>query len=179
MSNNLDKGKENALKPKNIISKNDNKINDSSYNETLSNKLFLPEENIDKKDNEESSFSSVIKKKNLLFEEQDVSFIKLYLHLSNRTEIILMILGVIAAFGSGVAAPLMCYLFGDMANNFSSVNADDSVMELMKKLLNCKNEEEVIKLCEGDKEKEFTYLIFYHNSKELFTDFEDEVDTMV
>ena len=51
----------------------------------------------------------------------------------------------------------MCYLFGDMANNFSSVNADDSVMELMKKLLNCKNEE-VIKLCEGDKEKEFTYI---------------------
>lgn len=76
MSNNLDKGKENALKPKNIKSKDDNKIINSSYNETLSNKLFLPEENIDKKDNEESSFSSVIKKKNLLFEEQDVSFIK-------------------------------------------------------------------------------------------------------
>ena len=41
MSNNLDKGKENVLKPKNIISKNDKKINNSSYNETLSNKLFL------------------------------------------------------------------------------------------------------------------------------------------
>jgi hypothetical protein len=51
------------------------------------NNNILPKE----EEKEESSFSSVIKKNNLVFEEKDVSFMKLYCHLSEKKEIILMI----------------------------------------------------------------------------------------
>ena len=171
-----------SLNPKNILSQNDNNNynqTNTSYNESFSNKLILPVENASDKHSDESSFSSIMKKNNLLFEEKNVSFVKLYLHLSDKYEIILMILGTIAALGSGVAAPLMCYLFGDMANNFSTVNADDSVMELMEILLNCKNEEEVIQLAGGNEDREYLYLLLYRQSIQLFAEFEDEVDTMV
>ena len=85
--------------PKDVELNVQNKTNnsDTSYNETIAVKNLLPLENADLKPEDEDSFSSVIKKNNLLFEEKSVSFIKLYLHLSNRCEIILMILGTIAA----------------------------------------------------------------------------------
>ena len=130
-------------------------------------------------DKEEESFSSIMKKNNLVFEEKDVSFMKLYLHLSDKFEIILMILGTICALGSGVAAPLMCYLFGDMANDFSSVNVDDSQMEFLETLVKCKNEEEVKKLAGGNEDIEWTYLILYKQATTLFKKFDDNVDSMV
>jgi hypothetical protein len=65
-----------------------------------------------------------------------------------------MILGTIAALGAGV--------FSDMANDFSSVNTDDSQMELLKTLVNCKNEEEITKLAGGNEDKAWTYLILYN-----------------
>ena len=114
----------------------------SVLSESIPTKHILPTEIIEEKE-EEESFSSVIKKNNLVFEEKNISFIKLYCHLSEKLEIFLMILGTIASLGSGVAAPLMCHLFGDMANDFTSINADDSQMEMLKKLIECKNEEEV------------------------------------
>ena len=136
----------------------------SNFNETLENKNIISLE--DKNQNkEEDSFSETAKNNNLFFEEKQVSFVKLYIHLSEKYEIILMILGTICALGSGVAAPLMCYLFGDMANDFSSVNADDDMMDLMEKLLNCKNEQEVIQLAGGNEDRQFTYLIFYNQAK--------------
>ena len=90
-----------------------------------------------------------------------------------------MILGTICALGAGVAAPLMCYLFGDMANDFGSVNADDSQMDLMESLLECKNEECVTELAGGNKDKEWQYLIFYNQAKDLFGKFDSNVDSMV
>ena len=150
----------------------------SNFNETLENKNIISLE--DKNQNkEEDSFSEIVKNNNLFFEEKQVSFVKLYIHLSEKYEIILMILGTICALGSGVAAPLMCYLFGDMANDFSSVNADDDMMDLMEQLLNCKNEQEVIQLAGGNEDRQFTYLIFYNQAKTLFNKFDDEVDKMV
>ena len=150
----------------------------SNFNETLENKNIISL--VDKNQNkEEDSFSEIVKNNNLFFEEKQVSFVKLYIHLSEKYEIILMILGTICALGSGVAAPLMCYLFGDMANDFSSVNADDDMMDLMEKLLNCKNEQEVIQLAGGNEDRQFTYLIFYNQAKTLFNKFDDEVDKMV
>ena len=151
----------------------------SLYSESIPGKKLLPIETIEEEKDESSSISSVIKKNNLLFEEKDVSFLKLYIHLSEKFEIILMILGTIAALGSGVAAPLMCYLFGDMANDFSSVNGDDSQMETLETLMKCKNEEEVIKLAGGNPDREWLYLIFYKQGKELFEKFDDSVDDMV
>ena len=92
---------------------------------TISDKPLIPEEK-GYYDEDELSFSEEVKKKsNLLFEEKQVSAFKLYCHLSEAYEIFLMIMGTLAAFASGVAAPLMCYLFGDMANDFGSVNVDE------------------------------------------------------
>ena len=60
-------------------------------------------------------------KRNLMFEQQNISPIKLYCHLSGKLEVILMIIGFIGAMGSGVAAPLMTYLFGDTFNEFQEL----------------------------------------------------------
>ena len=63
-------------------------------------------------------------KRNLMFEQQNISPIKLYCHLSGKLEVILMIIGFIGAMGSGVAAPLMTYLFGDTFNEFTGVTEE-------------------------------------------------------
>ena len=170
----------NFFNPQEINVKLENQLDNttSNFNETISGKKLLSLED-NAKSSEEDSLSEIVKNKNLLFEEKDVSFVRLYLHLSGKYEIILMILGTIAALGSGVAAPLMCYLFGDMANDFSSVNADDDVLVLMEQLLNCKNEEEVIQLAEGNEDKAYIYVMLYNQAKNLFEKFDDEVDKMV
>ena len=148
----------------------------SVISNSISGKKLLQ---IEEEKEEEQSFSSIIKKNNLLYEEKDISFINLYIHLSDKFEIILMILGTIAALGAGVEAPLMCYLFGDMANDFSSVNTDESQMELLKSLVECKNEDEVIKLAGGNEDKEWAYLIFYRQATALFKKFDDNVISMI
>ena len=153
-----------------------NKIN-TTYSETIAGKKLLPIEEEQNEDNE--SLSKVLKKNNLVFEEKDVSFMKLYIHLSDKYEIILMILGTIAALGAGVAGPLLCYLFGDMANDFTSVNGDESQMDLLKTLLECKNDEEVVQLAGGNEDKAWIYLIFYHQGKELFGKFDHNINSMV
>ena len=170
----------NFFNPQEINVKLENQLDNttSNFNETISGKKLLSLED-NTKSSEEDSLSEIVKNKNLLFEEKDVSFVRLYLHLSGKYEIILMILGTIAALGSGVAAPLMCYLFGDIANDFSSVNADDDVLVLMEQLLNCKNEEEVIQLAEGNEDKAYIYVMLYNQAKNLFEKFDDEVDKMV
>ena len=61
-------------------------------------------------------------KKNLMFEQKNISPIKLYCHLSETTEIVLMIFGVIGSLGSGIAGPLMTLLFGDMINDFAGTS---------------------------------------------------------
>ena len=60
-------------------------------------------------------------KRNLMFEQQNISPMQLFCHLSGKLEVILMIIGFISAMGSGVAAPLMTYLFGDTFNEFTGV----------------------------------------------------------
>ena len=52
-----------------------------------------------------------------MFEQKKISPLKLYFHLSGKFEIFLMILGTIGSLGSGVAGPLMTYLFGDTFND--------------------------------------------------------------
>ena len=126
------------------VAKNNDLIQYDSENpaNTIVDKPLLPMSKSFNFDDEESISEEVKKKSNLLFEEKQVSAFKLYLHLSEPHEILLMILGTIAALAAGVAAPLMCYFFGDMANDFSSVNVDDSQMELLEKLMDCKNQDE-------------------------------------
>ena len=182
MNKDLDNKAIKVFNPNELKEKYEKEMNNtaSNFNETLENKNILSLNNENEKPNkEEDSFSEIVKNNNLFFEEKQVSFAKLYIHLSEKYEIILMILGTICALGSGVAAPLMCYLFGDMANDFSSVNADDDMMELMERLLNCKNEQQVIQLAGDNEDRQFTYLIFYNQAKNLFEKFDDEVDKMV
>ena len=131
-------------------------------------------------DEDEESFSEEVKKKsNLLFGEKQVSPFKLYCHLSETFEIILMILGTIASLGAGVAAPLMCYLFGDMANDFSSVNVDENQMGLLEQLMKCKNDEEIARLAGGNPDRIWSYTIIYNKAKAMFNKFDDNVDDLV
>ena len=98
------------------VAKNNDLIQDYSENQanTIVDKPLLPMSKSFNFDDEESISEEIKKKSNLLFEEKQVSAFKLYIHLSETYEILLMILGTIAALGAGVAAPLMCYFFGDM-----------------------------------------------------------------
>ena len=146
---------------------------------TISDKPLIPEER-GYYDEDEESFSEEIKKKsNLLFEEKQVSAFKLYCHLSEAYEIFLMVMGTLAALAAGVAAPLMCYLFGDMANDFSSINVDDQQMKVLEQLMKCKNEEEIAKFAGGDPDKIWSYTIIYNQAKALFKKFDDNVDDLV
>ena len=149
-------------------------------NNTISDNPLIPAERGYYEEDEEESFSEEVKKKtNLLFDEKDVSAFKLYCHLSESFEIFLMFVGVLAALGAGVAAPLMCYLFGDMANDFSSVSIDDNQMDMLERLMDCKNEEEVAQLAGGNSDKAWSYIIIYRQAKSMFNKFDDNVDDLV
>jgi hypothetical protein len=60
-----------------------NNNSNSVISETVANRNLLPIETIEE-ENDESSFSSVINNNNLLYEEKDISFFKLYIHLSEK-----------------------------------------------------------------------------------------------
>lgn len=64
-------------------------------------------------------------KKNLMFEQKNISAFKLYCHLSEKLEVVLMILGAIGSIGSGCAGPLMSLLFGDSLNDFGDTQTTD------------------------------------------------------
>ena len=147
---------------------------------TIADKPLLP---IEKGyyDEEEEEFSEEVKKKtNLLFEEKEVSAFKLYCHLSEGYEIFLMIVGTIASFGAGVAAPLMCYLFGDMANDFSSVNVDNSQMNLLEQLMATKGDQQKIaEMAKNNTDRIWTYNVVYQTADGMFKKFDDNVDDLV
>jgi hypothetical protein len=74
------------------LNKNQNDTNEITN--TLTDKpLISPEREMD----EDEYFEEEVKKSNLVFEEKNISPVKLYLHLSGKCEIILMILGTICA----------------------------------------------------------------------------------
>ena len=89
----------------------------------------VPEEHIDDKQAPTSASDEL--KKNLMFEQKNISVFKLLCHLSSSTEVVLMILGVIGSIASGVAGPLMTLLFGDTIDSFGEVKLgpNDSMSE--------------------------------------------------
>ena len=152
----------------------------ANQNFTLTDKPLLPVDNREYNEEDEDLFSEEIKQKsNLLFEEKQVSAFKLYCHLSNTYEIFLMIIGTIAALGAGIAAPIMCYLFGDMANDFSSVNIDENQIDFLKQIAKCQNEEQAVQLAGPNPDKQWTYIIIYRTAKEMLKKFDDSVDDLV
>lgn len=58
-------------------------------------------------------------KKNLLFEQKNISVFRLYCHLSGKFEVFIMVLAVIGSFASGCAGPLMALLTGDTISEMS------------------------------------------------------------
>ena len=49
------------------------------------------------------------------------------------------------------------------------------MMDLMERLMDRKNEQEVIGLAEGNEDREFIYVMLYNQAKALFEKFDDEV----
>ena len=54
-------------------------------------------------------------------QQKNISMFRLYCHLSNTTEVLLMTIGAIGGIASGVAGPLMSFLFGEV--NIDSMEA--------------------------------------------------------
>ena len=135
-------------------------------------------ENIEEEIHNDAYFEEEIKKSNLVFDEKSISPVKLYLHLSGTYEIFLMIIGIICSLGAGVAAPLMCYLFGDMANDFSQANVDENQVDLLERLMDCKNVEEARALA-PNADAAWSYGIVYNMATEMFEKFDDNVDDLV
>ena len=92
----------------------------------------IPMKSLEEEIHEDAYFEKEVKKMNLGFYEKNISPFKLYLYLSGSYEILLMILGTFYALGAGVATPLRCYLFGDMENDFSQANIDESKLIYLK-----------------------------------------------
>ena len=129
---------------------------------------------------DDSFFEEEAKKTNLVFEEKNISPLTLYFHLSNTFEIILMILGTICAIGAGFAAPYMCFLFGDMSNDFSDANIDKDQRDFLKILiLNCTNEKEAEALAEGNYDRAWFYGRAYKLASEKFAAFDKNVNILV
>ena len=160
-----------------LVNLNRNQIqnNTNEVTNTLVDKPLIPEKEMD----EDEFFEEEVKKSNLVFEEKNISPIKLYLHLSGPYEIVLMVLGTICALGAGVAAPLMTYLFGDMTNDFSEANIDENQMDLLERLMECKNVQEAMALAGDNADRAWSYGVFYTRAKELFERFDDNVTSLI
>ena len=129
---------------------------------------------------DDSYFEEEAKKTNLFFEEKNISPFKLYFHLSNSYEIILMILGTICSLGAGFGGPFLCYLFGNMANDFSDANIDENQREFLKILmLNCTNEEEAKALAKGDYDRAWAYGKIYTFASAKFATFNKNINILV
>ena len=73
-------------------------------------------------------------------QQKNISMFRLYCHLSNTTEVLLMTIGAIGGIASGVAGPLMSFLFGDSLGDFQNgeVNIDsmeDIVNDMVRRFL--------------------------------------------
>ena len=157
------------------LNRNQIQNNTNEVTNTLVDKPLIPEKEMD----EDEFFEEEVKKSNLVFEEKNISPIKLYLHLSGPYEIVLMVLGTICALGAGVAAPLMTYLFGDMTNDFSEANVDENQMDLLERLMECKNVQEAMALAGDNADRAWSYGVFYTRAKELFERFDDNVTSLI
>ena len=64
-------------------------------------------------------------------QQKNISMFRLYCHLSNTTEVLLMTIGAIGGIASGVAGPLMSFLFGEV--NIDSM--EDIVNDMVRRFL--------------------------------------------
>lgn len=64
-------------------------------------------------------------------QQKNISMFRLYCHLSNTTEVLLMTIEAIGGIASGVAGPLMSFLFGEV--NIDSM--EDIVNDMVRRFL--------------------------------------------
>ena len=155
---------------------------DNGATNTLEDKPFKYVEDLDAEIHDDAYFEEEVKKSNLVFDEKNISAFKLYWHLSEKYEVFLLVIGTICSLGAGVAAPLMCYLFGDMANDFSQANVDENQVDLLERLMDCKNAQEAYALglaTPGGTDAAWSYSVVYGIAKDMFLKFDDNVDDLV
>ena len=79
-------------------------------------------------------------KKNLFFEEKDVSLFHIYKHLAEPLDYIYMALATIGSLGAGIALPIMSYLstdlFSDVGNTSEYATDINRIMTVVKKAFN-------------------------------------------
>jgi hypothetical protein len=144
---------------------------ENNVTNTLEEKPFKYVEDLEEEIHDDAYFEEEVKKSNLVFDEKNISAFKLYWHLSEKYEVFLLIVGTICSLGAGVAAPLMCYLFGDMANDFSQANVDENQVDLLERLMECKDAQEAYALgyaTPGGKDAAWSYSIVYTIANEMF-----------
>ena len=69
----------------------------------------------------------------------------------------MIIICTICDLRAGVAVPFIYYLFGDMANDFSQANVDDDQLDLLNRLMECKNVEEAMALAGDSPDRAWSY----------------------
>ena len=116
----------------------ESKIKNDKENKTNSNPIpnhLETEQPIIENNNEEQS-KNPPKKNSLLYDQKDISPMKLYCHLSGKLEILFMILGFIGSICSGASGPIISLLNGSTVNNFRNSayirENNTSMMELFK-----------------------------------------------
>ena len=120
-NNSSDKKEETPLKIQDDAPQN-GKPNDNDEHLEIHHDIDKEEEEEEKNEDFKGAEDEV--KKKLLFEQKNISVIKLYCHLSETIDVIFMILGVIGSLGSGVAFPLIAFLAGDMTEKLASTMGD-------------------------------------------------------
>ncbi|KAH7521540.1 ABC transporter B family member 9 isoform X2 [Ziziphus jujuba] len=75
------------------------------------------------------------KRKVVKDDEQKVSFYKLF-SFADRSDVVLMIVGTIAAIGNGVSQPLMILIFGQLINSFGTSSSSNIIDEVSEVSLN-------------------------------------------
>ena len=61
-------------------------------------------------------------KKNLMFEEKNISLFRLYCHLTQKIDIFLLVLAAIGSLGAGLSLPIMAYISSDLMGDVGNTS---------------------------------------------------------
>ena len=69
-------------------------------------------------------------KKNLMFEEKEISIFRIYCHLTEKIDILFLALAIIGSLGSGLSLPIMAYISSDLMGDVGNTSeyADDPLI---------------------------------------------------
>ena len=69
-------------------------------------------------------------KKNLMFEEKEISIFRIYCHLTEKIDILFLALAILGSLGSGLSLPIMAYISSDLMGDVGNTSeyADDPLI---------------------------------------------------